>query len=81
MDPLGHRKKAVERIWNPADQSHGPGGQAAWGSNQSLTLTDHDAEIARHTGRISLVGVDLPLRLIDEIMLWPWLATGYELPR
>ena len=79
MGPLGHREKAVARVWKPADQNHGPGSQAAYGSDQSLTLTDHVAENARLMGRISQAGVNLPLRLMGQTFPWPWRASGNKL--
>ena len=74
MGPFGHREKAVARVWKPSDQNHGPGGQAAYGPDQSLTLTHQVAITALGMGGISQAGVDLPLRLIGQTILWPCLA-------
>jgi hypothetical protein len=74
MGPLGHREKVVVRVWKPTNQNHGPGGQAAYGPDQSLTLTHHVAMTALRMGSISQAGMDLPLRLIGQTILWPCLA-------
>ena len=67
-----------KRLWHgsgkPTDQNHGPGGQAAYGSDQSLTLTHHVAMTAVHMDSISKAGVFLALRLIGQTILWPCLA-------
>jgi hypothetical protein len=81
MGPLGHQEKAVARVWKPADHNHGPGSQAAYGSDQFLTLTDHVAETAQHMGRISQAGVNLPVRLMGRTIPWPWLALGNKLAK